>query len=78
MKRWARFRRSPPRLADNDMQLCTDVQNAAALAHAVGRSKTLVGYLQAYLNRLHSGDNFCILAYIERNAMPHVLLQTMR
>ena len=53
-------------------------QNAAALAHAVGRSKTLVGYLQAHLNHLQAGDYFCILAHVEMNATHHMLLQTMR
>jgi hypothetical protein len=65
-------------LVDNGMQLCTDAQNSATLANAVGGSKTLVGYLQAHLNHLQAGDYFCILAHIEMNATHHVLLQTMR
>jgi transaldolase/glucose-6-phosphate isomerase len=67
----------PPMLVDNGMRLFADAQNAATLANAAGGSKTLVGYLQAHLNRLPAGDYFCILAYMEMNTTYHVLLQTM-
>jgi hypothetical protein len=53
-------------------------QNTATLAHAVGGSKTLVGYLQEHLSHLQAGDYFCILAHIEMNATHHMLLQTIR
>lgn len=67
-----------PILEDNGIKLFTDEKNAAALAEAARNNKTLAGYLKAHLNRIGTGDYFCILAYIEMNERHHGPLQAMR
>src|SRR5262249_46351448 len=67
-----------PIFAEKGVELFTDEKNAAALAKAVIGWPTLAGSLQAHLNRLHEGDYFAILAYIEMNAMHELMLQERR
>ena len=55
-----------PVLEDNGIKVFTDGKNAAALKQAAGNDATLVGYLRAHLNRLHAGDYFAVLGYIQR------------
>jgi hypothetical protein len=43
-----------------------------------GGDLTLTGYLRAHLNRLHAGDYFAILAYIEMNDAHQAALQSIR
>jgi transaldolase/glucose-6-phosphate isomerase len=67
-----------PILEHSGVKLFTDEKNAAALAQAAGRSRTLAGYLKAHLNRLGAGDYFCISAYVEMNETHQQPLQAMR
>jgi transaldolase/glucose-6-phosphate isomerase len=67
-----------PALTDGSIKLFTDPKNADALAKAAGADKTLGGYLRAHLGRIHSGDYFCLLAYIEMNDAHEAALQKMR
>jgi transaldolase/glucose-6-phosphate isomerase len=67
-----------PILQEAGVKLFTDAKNAAALKQAVGGDATLVGYLRAHLNRLHAGDYFAVLGYIQRNDAHESQLQSIR
>ena len=67
-----------PILQEAGIKLFTDAKNAAALKQAVGGDATLVGYLRAHLNRLHAGDYFAILGYIQMNEAHESQLQSIR
>jgi len=66
-----------PILEDSGVRLFTDEENAAELAKAAGE-KTLAGYLKAHLNRIHAGDYFAVLGYIQMNAEHEQSLQAVR
>jgi transaldolase/glucose-6-phosphate isomerase len=66
-----------PVLEDGGIKLFTDEKNAAELAKAAGE-KSLAGYLKAHLNRIHAGDYFAVLGYIQMNAEHEQSLQAMR
>ena len=66
-----------PILEDSGVKLFTDEKNAAALA-AAASEKSLVGYLKAHLGRIHAGDYFAVLGYIQMNAEHEQSLQTLR
>ena len=61
----------------NGIALFTDEGNAGALRQA-GANSTLESWLRAHLSRLHAGDYFAALAYIERNAGNIAALQELR
>jgi transaldolase/glucose-6-phosphate isomerase len=61
----------------NGIALFTDEGNAGALRQA-GANSTLESWLQAHLSRLHPGDYFATLAYVERNATTIAPLQQLR
>lgn len=67
-----------PFYSGQGMKLFTDGKNAAALKAAAGANPALVDYLRAHLNRIHAGDYFAMLAYINRNTAHAKLLQTLR
>ena len=67
-----------PILEDKGVKLFTDGKNAADLAKGAGNDKSLTGYLKAHLNRLHAGDYFALLGYIEMNEPHEHQLQTIR
>ncbi len=67
-----------PVLEEGGIQLFADAKNAAALEQAVGKQKSLVGYLRAHTSRLGTGDYFALLAYIEMNEAHERELQAMR
>jgi transaldolase/glucose-6-phosphate isomerase len=67
-----------PILEEAGLGLFTDPQNAAALAQAVGRDRSLVGYLRAHLDRLGPRDYLAILAYLEMSAAHEEALQRLR
>ena len=67
-----------PILEEDGFKLFTDAKNAAELSQAVGSGRSLASYLRAHLARLHSGDYFAVLAYIEMNAEHEALLQALR
>ena len=67
-----------PIFAGNGIELFTDEKNAAVLAKPENDRPTLVGYLQAHLNRLNEGDYFAILAYLEMNETHEGMLQEIR
>ena len=60
------------------IKLFADETNAAWLATAVGRRASLVGYLQAHVNRLTPGEYFAVLAYLEMNQAHTEMLQALR
>jgi len=66
-----------PILEDSGVRLFTDEKNASALAAAAGE-KSLVGYLKAHLSRIHAGDYFAVLGYIQMNAEHEESLQALR
>jgi transaldolase/glucose-6-phosphate isomerase len=61
----------------NGIALFTDDGNAGALRQA-GADATLESWLRAHLGRLHPGDYFATLAYIERNPGNVAALQALR
>ena len=67
-----------PVVEDSGVKLFTDTRNAAELAKATGGDQSLVGYLKAHLARIHEGDYFAVLGYIQMNAEHEQLLQTLR
>ena len=66
-----------PILEDSGIKLFTDDKNAADLTKAASE-KSLVGYLKAHLSRIHAGDYFALLGYIQMNAEHEQSLQTVR
>jgi transaldolase/glucose-6-phosphate isomerase len=66
-----------PILEDSGVKLFTDEKNAADLAKGASE-KSLVGYLKAHLGRIHAGDYFALLGYIQMNAEHEQSLQTLR
>jgi transaldolase / glucose-6-phosphate isomerase len=60
------------------IKLFADEVNAAALAEAVGRHRSLRGYIGAHLSRLKGGDYFALLAYVEMNGAHVNALRTLR
>jgi transaldolase/glucose-6-phosphate isomerase len=66
-----------PILEDSGIRLFTDEKNGAALA-AAASEKSLVGYLKSHLNRIHAGDYFAVLGYIQMNAEHEQSLETLR
>jgi transaldolase/glucose-6-phosphate isomerase len=67
-----------PILEEGGIRLFADEKNAAALADAAGRERSLRGYLKAHADRLAAGDYFALLAYIQRSAAHQEPLQAMR
>jgi transaldolase / glucose-6-phosphate isomerase len=67
-----------PVLTENGIKLFTDEKNAAALKQAAGSDATLAGYLRAHLARLHAGDYFAVLGYIQMNDAHESRLQSIR
>jgi transaldolase/glucose-6-phosphate isomerase len=67
-----------PVLEDGAIKLFTDAVNADALAKAAGSDKTLTGYLRAHIRRVHAGDYFALLAYIQMDAEHETRLQKLR
>jgi transaldolase/glucose-6-phosphate isomerase len=65
-----------PILEDSGIKLFTDEKNAAELAKS--GEKSLAGYLKAHLSRIHSGDYFAVLGYIQMNDEHQQTLQTVR
>jgi transaldolase/glucose-6-phosphate isomerase len=61
----------------NGIALFADDGNAGALRQA-GANSTLESWLQAHLARLHPGDYFATLAYVERNVTSIAALQQLR
>jgi len=67
-----------PIFSEGGVQLFSDDKNASALHSAVGSDKSLAGYLKAHLNRLHAGDYFALLGYVQMNDAHEKTLQTIR
>ena len=67
-----------PVLEDSGIKLFTDEKNAAELARGAGGRKNLAGYLKAHLDRIHAGDYFAVLGYIQMNAEHETSLQAIR
>jgi len=67
-----------PLVEEDGVKLFTDEKNAAELARATGGDNSLVGYLKAHLGRLHTGDYFAVLGFIQMNAEHERKLQAIR
>jgi len=67
-----------PILEDQGIKLFTDEKNAAELSKAAGSDKSLAAYLRAHLNRIHAGDYFAMLGYIQMNDQHQKALQGIR
>ena len=63
-----------PFFDENGIQLFTDAKNASAL----GKANSLAGYLRAHLGRIHAGDYFGMLAYLEMNDRHEAALESIR
>jgi transaldolase/glucose-6-phosphate isomerase len=66
-----------PIFSDSTVKLFTDPKNAEALKKA-GGDQSLAGYLRSHLDRIHAGDYFALLAYIQMNDEHEALLQEIR
>ena len=66
-----------PMFEAEGFELFADQRNAGELNEAVS-DRSLTGYLKAHLERLHPGDYFATLAYVEMNDAHEQLLQSMR
>jgi len=67
-----------PILREAGIRVFADAKNAASLATATGRDRSLVGTLRAHLHRLTAADYFALLAYVEMNAAHEERLQAVR
>lgn len=67
-----------PILIADDIQLFADPKNAAVLTAAAGHSQLLASYLKAHLDRVKAEDYIALLAYIDRNMVHQIQLQTLR
>jgi transaldolase/glucose-6-phosphate isomerase len=67
-----------PILEDSGIKLFTDEKNAAELAKTAGADKSLAAYLKAHLDRIHAGDYFAVLGYVQMNAEHEMSLQAIR
>lgn len=65
-----------PILEDSGIKLFTDEKNAADIAKS--SDKSLAGYLKAHLSRIHAGDYFAVLGYIQMNGEHEQSLQAIR
>jgi transaldolase/glucose-6-phosphate isomerase len=59
-------------------KLFADERNARDLAQGAGGKASLKAYLRAHFSRLHAGDYFAILGYVEMNAAHEQQLQDLR
>jgi transaldolase / glucose-6-phosphate isomerase len=66
-----------PVFKQNGIALYTDERNAQALRQA-GANSTLESWLRAQFARLHDGDYFAVLAYLEQSAAHVRTLQELR
>ncbi len=67
-----------PVIDEAGVKLFTDATNAADLAKAAGNDRSVAAYLRAHLGRIHAGDYFAVLGYIEMNADHEAQLQSIR
>jgi transaldolase / glucose-6-phosphate isomerase len=67
----------PPVFKQNGIALYTDERNAQALRQA-GANSTLESWLGAHFARIHDGDYFAILAYVDRSEAHMKPLQELR
>jgi transaldolase / glucose-6-phosphate isomerase len=67
-----------PILVEAGIELFTDPKNEAVLTKAVGSDRSLGAYLRAHFDQLKAGDYVALLAYIERNELHQMQLQTLR
>jgi len=58
--------------------LFADEVNAAELSKAANGNKSLAAYLKAHLARVHAGDYFAVLGYIQMNAENEASLAVLR
>ncbi len=64
--------------AEAGIKLFADERNAEELNRAAGGAASLANYLRTHLSRIHGGDYFALLGYIEMNMAHEIALQGMR
>jgi transaldolase / glucose-6-phosphate isomerase len=69
-ERTGSFAHDTPLCTEGPLTLFADREDRAALEQASGGDASLRGYLRAHLKRLHDGDYFATLAYVE-SSEPH-------
>jgi transaldolase/glucose-6-phosphate isomerase len=67
-----------PFFEDKNVKLFADERNASELKRAAGSDTTLAGFIRAHLGRLHAGDYFALLGYIQMNESHEAQLRTIR
>jgi Transaldolase/Fructose-6-phosphate aldolase len=67
-----------PFFQGSGVKLFTDEKNASALKQSAAPNPNLVAYLRAHLGRLHAGDYFAVLGYVEMNESNESQLQSIR
>ncbi|ABW31248.1 bifunctional transaldolase/phosoglucose isomerase [Acaryochloris marina] len=67
-----------PIFQEAGLQLFTDPDNVAVLTASLSAEPSLCGFLHAHLSRIHPGDYFALLAYIQMNEVHREQLQIMR
>jgi transaldolase/glucose-6-phosphate isomerase len=71
--------RETPLLEDRAIRVYTDRRNAAELMSSnASPALSLSSLLASHLGRIHRGDYFALLAYLEMNSRHREVLQTMR
>ncbi len=69
-ERTGKLAQDAPLCTDGPLALFADPEDRAALEQAVDGDTSLRGYLRAHLQRIHDGDYFATIAYVE-NSEPH-------
>jgi transaldolase / glucose-6-phosphate isomerase len=67
-----------PFVEDKGVKLFADPRNADELKKAAGPGGTLAKFIRAHLGRLHAGDYFAILGYVQMNEEHERQLQSIR
>ncbi|MGI8744658.1 MAG: bifunctional transaldolase/phosoglucose isomerase [Bryobacteraceae bacterium] len=67
-----------PVLDENGLWLFADAGNAIVIERALAGQTGLTAWLRSHLNRLHEGDYFALLAYIEMNREHERALEQIR
>ncbi|HKW02343.1 MAG TPA: bifunctional transaldolase/phosoglucose isomerase [Vicinamibacterales bacterium] len=67
-----------PFFQGDGIKLFADPPNVESIERAAGATRTLAACLKAHLDRLHPGDYFALLAYVEMNADHEAALQRLR
>ena len=67
-----------PLVEEGGLTLFTDAKNAADLEQRIAADHSFASFLRAHVNRIHPGDYFAVLAYVEMNKAHERALQGIR